>query len=169
MAKTNPEASQAEHNPPKLKAHQGKGWAVKEGKVSEAGQGQQFQSSGTTDLIYNNPFSQIVERAWYDGKIVYAIVGEKMHVSDTDKIKVADEYQPVYDVELDENGWMISHKEVPGQFNIYDSIPGQERYSAIWKFYYVIVPQDYEPNALRSVQDCKDSGYEIRESNFYRN
>ena len=169
MAKVNPEVSQAAHNPPDLKLRQGQGWTINEGRASTSGGGQEFHSDGVIDLNYNNPFGYTIERAWYEGKIVYAIVGEKMHVEDTEKIKVAKEYQPVYEVELDDKGWVVSRKEVPGQFNIYDSVPGQPGYSAIWKFYFVIVPKDFEPNSLRSVQDCLDSGYDIRESNFYRN
>jgi hypothetical protein len=169
MSKTDLEDTQAKNHPQKLQEHQGKGWTMIDGKVSTSGQGSQFKEDGAEDLSYNNPFSQIVERAWFDGKVVYAIEGEEMHLSPNDQLKVAGEYQPVFSVELDENGWVKNRKSVPGQLNIYDSVPGMKEYSAIWKFYYVIVPEDYQPNSLRSVEDCKKSRYEIRESNYYQN
>lgn len=140
-----------------------------DGRVSEAGAGKGFRSDGAEALSYDNPLSQTVERAWYDGKIVFALVGEPMQLGDAHGIKVAKEYQPVHAVDLDQDGWMTSHKPVHGQLNVYGSIPGQHEYSAIWKFYYVMVPDGYEANTLRSEQDCLDSGYQIKESNYYRN
>ncbi len=169
MAKTNPEASQAQNGAPELKKRSGKGWTIHEGRIRASGGGKQFQESGVTDLTYDNPFSQEVERAWYKGKLVYAIEGEPMMITDRDRIKWAKEYQPVHEVKLDDKGWLESAKKIEGQYNIYDTVPGDKGYSAIWKFYYVIVPQDYQPNTLRSEQDCLDSGYEIRESSYYEN
>ena len=58
---------------------------------------------------------------------------------------------------------------VDGQYNIYDSVPGMEKYSPLWQFNYVIVPRDYEPNRLRSEADCLNSGYEIRQSTVVEN
>jgi hypothetical protein len=89
---------------------------------------------------------------------------------DPAKVKVAQEYQVVYGADLDGDGKPTSQPEaVPGQFNIYDSIPGMEQYSPIWQFNYVIVPRDYEPNRLRSESDCLTSGYRIVRSNVFEN
>jgi hypothetical protein len=44
-----------------------------------------------------------------------------------------------------------------------------EKYSPLWRFNYVIVPRDYEPNSFRSEQDCLSSGYEIRQSTVIEN
>ena len=87
-----------------------------------------------------------------------------------ERIKVAQEYQVVYAVELDERGKLKAEPErVDGQYNIYDSVPGMEKYSPLWQFSYVIVPRDYQPNSLRSEQDCLASGYEIRKSTVVEN
>ena len=46
--------------------------------------------------------------------------------------KVAQEYQIVYAVQLDEAGKLKDGQEpdrVEGQYNIYDSVPGMEKYS----------------------------------------
>lgn len=169
MANTSPQVTQARNNPPKLEANVGKGWTMQGGKVSTTGAGTKYTADGAEDLTYNNPLNQTIERAWYDGKIVFAITGEPMRLTGSDQVKWAKEYQPVKSVQLDENGWMVGHQPVPGQLNVYAVVPGDERYSAVWKFYYVMVPDNYQPNSLRSEQDCLQSGYEIRESNFYRN
>ncbi len=92
-----------------------------------------------------------------------------MMITDRDRVEWAKEYQPVHEGKLDDKGWLESARKVEGQSNIYDTVPGDKGYSAILKFYYVIVPQDYQPNTLRSEQDCLDSGYEIRESSSYEN
>jgi hypothetical protein len=85
-------------------------------------------------------------------------------------VKVAQEYQIVYAVELDENGRSVGEPEmVEGQMNIYDTVPGMDRYSPIWQFNYVIVPRDYAPNTLRSEGDCLTSGYQTLKSQDFEN
>ena len=87
-------------------------------------------------------------------------------------MKVAQEYQTVYAVKLNSQGRLArgaKPKRVPGQFNIYDSVPGMKKYSAIWQFNYVIVPRDYKANTLRSERDCLRSGYEIKKSLVFEN
>ncbi len=60
-------------------------------------------------------------------------------------------------------------ERVEDQYNIYDSVPGMEKYSPLWQFNYVVVPQDYEPNTLRSEEDCLSSGYPIQKSTIVEN
>src|SRR5205823_11079093 len=121
-------------------------------------------------VTYNNPFAQGIERVWYDGKIVYALDLGEVEMPEAGNVKVAKEYQPVYSVELDKNGKPKKEPEkVPGQYNIYDSIPGQDVYSPIWQFNYVQVPRDYVANSLRSALDCEQSGYPIYKSNDFEN
>ncbi len=91
---------------------------------------------------------------------------------DLDRVKVAQEYQIVYAVELDARGKLREGREperVPGQYNIYDSVPGMARYSPLWQFNYVVVPRDYRPNTLRSEADCLPSGYPIKKSRIVEN
>ncbi len=121
------------------------------------------------NLNYSNPFNQELERVWFDGKVVFAAELGELDL-DLSSTKVAQEYQIVYSVELDERGKLKGEPErVEGQFNIYDSVPGMEKYSPLWQFNYVVVPRDYVPNTLRSEQDCLDSGYEIRQSTVVEN
>jgi len=121
------------------------------------------------DVDYNNPYRYNIERVWWDGKIVYASEQGELEV-DPKKVKVAQEYQLVYRVSLDSRGKLRGEPErVPGQYNIYDSIPGMKKYSPIWQFNYVIVPRDYTANTIRSERDCLRSGYEIVRSMVFEN
>ena len=121
------------------------------------------------DLHYNNPYGYTIERVWFDGRVIYATEQGEVDV-DPKKVKVAQEYQIVYAVKLNAKGTLVREPDrVPGQLNIYDSIPGMKKYSPIWQFNYVIVPRDYVPNALRSERDCLASGYEIRQSRVFEN
>jgi len=122
------------------------------------------------DLQYNNPYRYKIERVWFDGRVVFATEQGEVDV-DPKKVKVAQEYQIVHAVKLTPKRKLASGsaKRVPGQFNIYDSVPGMRKYSPIWQFNYVIVPRDYVPNTLRSERDCLRSGYEIRKSLVFEN
>lgn len=128
-----------------------------------------FRANGVEDLSYDNPFNIPIEQVWFDQKIVYAADMGEVDV-DPLRVKVAQEYQIVFTVELDEFGKTTADPEaVPGQLNIYDSVPGMGRYSPIWQFNYVVVPPDYQPNTLRSEGDCLTSGYPIYRSQVFEN
>lgn len=125
----------------------------------------------TENLTYSNPFSQKMERVWFDGKVVYAVELGEVALDPRKNNKVAQEYQIVYAVQLDADRLPIDSQvqKVPDQFNIYDSVPGMAKYSPIWQFNYVIVPRDYKPNTLRSERDCQQSGYPIVKSHKFEN
>jgi hypothetical protein len=147
---------------------EGPNWKVSGGEVSKGSQ-TAWRSDGVEALNYNNPFGQVMERVWFDGKVVFAVDLGRVRV-DAGEVKVAQEYQVVYSVELDEHGRSIGEAEmVPGQLNIYDTVPGMDRYSPIWQFNYVIVPRDYVANTLRSEGDCLSSGYQILRSQDFEN
>jgi len=151
--------------PQELEGH----WVVENGKALESTPGELTWEGDAERLTYNNPFNMELERVWFDGKVVYAAELGELDL-DPDKFKVAQEYQIVYEVELDEKGKPKSEPErVSGQFNIYDSVPGMKNYSPLWQFNYVVVPQDFEPNTLRSEKDCLDSGYPIFKSKVVEN
>src|SRR5207237_4713709 len=129
---------------------EGSGWSVHGGEVAVGEPPAAFRADGVEELAYTNPFGQVMERVWFDGKVVFAVDLGQVDV-DPGRVKVAQEYQVVYGVELDERGKLARDPEmVPGQYNIYDSVPGMDRYSPIWQFNYVVVPRDYRPNSLRS-------------------
>ncbi|MCC6179076.1 MAG: hypothetical protein IT305_27515 [Chloroflexi bacterium] len=149
--------------------NEGPNWIVSGGEARRTQQHRGYRSDGVEALEFNNPFNLTMERVWYDGKIVYAVDCGRIEV-DPAKVKVAQEYQIVYTAALDEQGKLLAEPEtVPGQYNVYDSVPGQEKYSPIWQFNYVVVPRDYEVNALRSEDDCLTSGYKILHSNVFEN
>jgi hypothetical protein len=147
---------------------EGPNWIVSAGDVARGTQAA-WRADAVEALNYNNPFGQVMERVWFDGKVVYAVDLGAVDV-DATKVKVAQEYQVVYAVELDEQGKHVSTPEtVDGQLNIYDTVPGMDRYSPIWQFNYVLVPRDYRPNTLRSEGDCLASGYQILKSQDFEN
>jgi hypothetical protein len=144
-------------------------WRVVGGDAVALGHGHPWRDDGKADLDYSNPFRQDIERVWFAGKILYAVELGELDV-DFATTKVAQEYQIVYSVELDESGKLVGEPDrVDGQYNIYDSVPGMEKYSPLWRFNYVIVPRDYAPNTLRSEGDCLASRYEIRQSTVVEN
>ena len=143
-------------------------WEVRGGEVT-AKAGPRDPGGQTAPLDYNNPFGYEIERVWFDGRIIFASEQGELDI-DESKVKVAQEYQVVYGVDLDDHGKLRAEPErVEGQLNIYDSVPGMPGYSPIWQFNYVIVPRDYVPNTLRSMEDCVASGYEIRRSRVFEN
>ncbi len=152
-------------------------WCIEDGKPVEKPTTAIYDESGVERLTYSNPFNLEVERVWFDGKIVYAVESGELELEfDADRKavdnKVAQEYQVVYAVELDDRGKLKDGREperVEGQYNIYDSVPGMPNYSPLWQFNYVVVPRDYEPNTLRSEQDCLNSGYPILKSTVVEN
>ena len=144
-------------------------WCVESGEVVRREPSQPFDEQGTVRLTYSNPFNLKVERVWFDQKVVFAIEQGELDVP-LSSVKLAQEYQVVYSVDLDEDGKLLREPErVEGQYNIYDSVPGMEKYSPLWQFNYGIVPRDYVPQSLRSEQDCLASGYEIRQSTVIEN
>ena len=144
-------------------------WTVEDGTPSEQAARQVFRADGVEYLSYSNPFGQNVERVWYDGQVVFAVELGQVDVDPT-RVKVAQEYQVVYAVDLDRDGRPREEPErVEGQYNIYDSVPGMEQYSPLWQFNYVVVPRDYVANTLRSAEACRKSGYPIRKSTVVEN
>ena len=152
-------------------------WRLQNGAIEDLPPGNPYRPDGIEALTYSNPYRLNVERVWFDGKIVYAVESGEVEIAfDKDRNaignSVAQEYQIVHAVELDEAGKLKGGEEperVDGQFNIYDSVPGMENYSPLWQFNYVIVPRDYEPNTLRSEADCLRSGYPILRSTVVEN
>jgi hypothetical protein len=151
-------------------------WRIDNGEPSPRPKIPTFRG-GEENLIYNNPYDYNIERVWFDGRVVFAVeLGEVELEFDRQRNckgnKVAQEYQVVYEVDLDRKGKLAGGKEperVEGQYNIYDSVPGMEKYSPLWQFNYVVVPRGYQPNTLRSEADCLKSGYPIKKSTVVEN
>ncbi len=152
-------------------------WRIEGGDPAPLARAEPYRPDGVENLTYSNPYGLNVERVWFDGKVVYAVESGEVEIDfDERRVargnKVAQEYQVVYAVELDERGKLKDGREperVEGQFNIYDSVPGMDNYSPLWQFNYVIVPRDYALNTLRSEADCLASGYPIMKSTVVEN
>lgn len=145
-------------------------WSIRGGKPRRKSR-PKLGLGAVESLSYNNPYGYNIERVWFDGKIVFASEQGEVDIDET-KVKVAQEYQIVYTVTLNSRGrWVrgTRPRRVPGQLNIYDTVPGMRRYSPIWQFNYVIVPRGYKANTLRSEKDCLKSGYPIKKSRIFEN
>lgn len=110
-------------------------------------------------LTFTNPFNQNVAARWVNGEIVYRISLGEVKV-DPKTTKVAKEYIAVYAPPA-EGDPPTKVERVPDQLAIYDTKPGDEGYSPIWHYQYVIVPRDYKANTLRSEKDVLNSGYKV--------
>ncbi len=152
-------------------------WCIENGEPAPRPSVDPYDERGVERLTYSNPFNLEIERVWFDGKVVFAVESGEVEIEfDEHRVprnnKVAQEYQVVYAVELDERGKLKDGEEperVEDQYNIYDSVPGMPNYSPLWQFNYVIVPRDYEPNTLRSEADCLSSGYQVVRSTVVEN
>ena len=144
-------------------------WTIADGSLGPVREKYPFHLDGVEALTYDNAFGQPIEQVWFDGKLVYALDLGSVDV-DPARVKVAQEYEIVSAVDLDEHGGLKSEPQrVPGQLNIYDSVPGMDKYSPIWQFNYVVVPSTYQPNTLRSESDCLASGYPIHRGQVFEN
>ena len=151
-------------------------WRITGGDLARQGPRDAFREDGVEDLTYDNPYRLEIERVWFDGKVVFAVESGEVEIEFDENRqavgnKVAQEYQVVYGVELDDRGKLAGGEpdRVEGQYNIYDSVPGMDKYSPLWQFNYVVVPPDYTSNSLRSEADCLASGYPILKSTVVEN
>lgn len=110
-------------------------------------------------LTYTNPFNQNLAPRWVNGEIVYRVSFGEVKV-DPKATKVAKEYIAVYAAPAQADP-PTKVERVPGQLAIYDTGPGDEGYSPIWHYHYVVVPHDYTTNTLRSEKDVLESGYKV--------
>jgi hypothetical protein len=152
-------------------------WCIQDGAVVQRPPTATYRDDGPENLTYNNPYNLDIERVWFDGHIVYAVEQGDVDLEFDEQRtarnnKVAQEYQIVFAVKLDQAGKLEDGQEpdrVDGQYNIYDSVPGMEKYSPLWQFNYVVVPRDYAANSLRSEADCLNSGYPILKGTIVEN
>jgi hypothetical protein len=114
-------------------------------------------------LQYSNPHHQRVGPRWVRGEVVFAMPCGVVHV-DAERQAWAKEYVVCYSVDGGPDG---RPERVPGQFGIYDSRPGDPHYNPVWRYHYVVVPRNYEPNSLRSEQDVLQSGYPVVQADVY--
>lgn len=117
------------------------------------------------NLTYSNPFGQAIGPVWVDDRMGWAIHGGEVWI-DSDRTAWANQYMPVYSLDGGPDG---QPERVPGQHIIYDTAPGDDGYSPIWRHTWVIVPLDYEANSLRSLDDITRSGYQTVLTDRYFN
>lgn len=114
-------------------------------------------------LLYNNPFNQDFNGGWYNGCRVYYLNLGQVFLKESKNI-IKDIYQFVCG--FDDEGNPI---RVRGQDNVIDVVPSDKDYTPFWRIVYVVVPKDYVPQSIRSVQGIKKSGYETVETDMVVN
>src|SRR5438876_5686542 len=85
-------------------------WTIRDGVPSEQSARQIYRADGVEYLTYSNPFGQNFERVWYDDQVVFAVELGEVDV-EPDRVKVAQEYQIVYSVDLDDEGKLRGEPE----------------------------------------------------------
>jgi hypothetical protein len=58
---------------------------------------------------------------------------------------------------------------VEGQSPIFDQLPGDDGYNDFWQMVQVLVPDDYEPNSVRSLDEIESAGYELKHTGMIIN
>lgn len=104
---------------------------------------------------------------WAKGEAVYTWTFETdvaRNTSDATKVLTGTEYMLItgYDTSGNPN-------QVSGQYNITDTVPGQNGYSPARKLIYVEVPANYTANSLKSSDDIKNSKYSTKDSGIVVN
>lgn len=126
----------------------------------QAGSGGSRWAGDVENLQYNNPFRQDIGPAWYEGKKLF-----HFHLNFSNEpppFKVAQQYIPVYEDELRPTRTVEDFRTQPKVGTvIFDSVPGDPHYSAIWQNNWVVVPRSYQPETLRSVRQMRESGYRV--------
>ncbi len=123
---------------------------------------------GLENLRYNNPFGQVVNPAWAHGhKVFHFDLGATMIKPE---YKIAQQYHAVYaeGFQLPMSVLQFLMAPLIG-YEVYSAVPGDPEYSPIWHNYFVLVPQDYMTNSLRSVADIQTSGYPVVTSSIWVN
>ncbi len=117
----------------------------------------------TEELTDSNPHHQRVGPRWVRGEIVQAMPCGVIHI-DAAEQKWAKEHVVVYRIDGGPDG---RPERVPNPYGIYDSRPGDPNHDPVWRYPYVIVPREYQPNTLRSQEDVLQSGYEVIRADMY--
>src|SRR5215213_4077055 len=103
--------------PQPVNPHEEEGhWSIQDGTAVQHPPIPVYRDDGTENLTYSNPYNLEVERVWFDGHVVYAVEQGELEIEFDEQRnargnKVAQEYQLVYAVELDEAGKLKDGQE----------------------------------------------------------
>ncbi len=119
--------------------------------------------NGVENLKYSNPFRQHLAPVWIHGKKAFHLnLGA---VNQKPAYPIAEQYLPLRASDYPGStatpeAFMSQARKLVGS-PVFDSQPGDDNYSPIWHNNWVLVPADYTPDTLRSVEDVRKSGYRI--------
>lgn len=124
------------------------------------------------NLKYNNPFNQGLDPAWNEGnKVFHFFLGA---ATTAPPYKIAVQYLPIRQSAYDgptrtTDDFMRLVQNAKVGTVVFDSVPGDPNYSPIWHNHWVLVPDDYQADTLRSVAQVMSSGYEVVETPIWVN
>lgn len=102
---------------------------------------------------------------WYDGeKIAYYDLGSNSVLATEDTVATAPVWPLITGFDGEGNPQFVD-----GQHNIFDTVPGDPDYTDLWAVTFVTVPEDYEPDTIRSLFEIEASGYPIESAGMLRN
>jgi len=97
--------------------------------------------------------------AWHEGQLVgYLDVGPT-------PVRAGNVYQCIRGIDK-ATGKIVPYE---GQKLIFDALPSHPMFAPIWRLHYVRVPDDVEPDAIRSVQHIHERKLAIRPTNTFLN
>jgi len=96
---------------------------------------------------------------WFQGRQTYYYDFGSNSSANSDQSKVIPAPIYVFATGFDAQGNPVT---VQGQRNVIDVVPGDAGYSDLWQVNVVIVPPDYVANTIKSADDVKKSGYEVK-------
>ncbi len=102
---------------------------------------------------------------WYkDREVKYYDFGANTALDATGAVSVAPIYVFIHGMKADGTPDFVE-----GQHNIVDVKPGDDGYSDLWQVMMVTVPENYEPDSVKSEADITAAGYEVTATNMFVN
>ena len=115
-------------------------------------------------MMYPDGEGKPLVTGWYrDQQVRYYDFGMNS-ATNGDTVATAPIYVFVHGFDADGNP-----QPVEGQHNVVNVRPGDPGYSDLWQVMFVTVPDDFEPDSIKSAEDVMAMGYEITPTNMFVN
>lgn len=102
---------------------------------------------------------------WYrDREVQYYDFGTNTPLTEGSSVLTAPIYAFITGMDADGNPQFVE-----GQNNIVAVQPGDEGYSDLWQVMLVTVPEDYEPNSIKSASEVMSGGFDVTQTDIFVN
>lgn len=125
--------------------------------------------SSISAVFYPLANAQTAQKAlvsgWFrDRQVKYYDFGTNTHLATNHVVSIQPIFVFIHGMNADGTPQMVE-----GQHNIVGVVPGDDGYSDLWQVTFVTVPQNYQPDSVRSAQDIRDAGYETTVTDMFVN